>query len=97
MGPDSFRVISEYPEYEVNAGGMIRNRHSHIILMWKPSSTTGKACVELKDPENSRRRVMVSVMHLVISTWGDKDIAESSKRFIENWRVTRAYGETEIR
>lgn len=86
MGPENFRTLAEYPEYEINSGGMVRNRRTHVILMWKPATATGKACVELKDPERRNHRTMVSVAHLVTSVFADDEIAESSKRFIENWR-----------
>lgn len=95
MGPEDFRTLVEYPEYEINSGGMVRNRHRHVILMWRPATTTGKACVQLKDPENHNRRIMVSVAHLVTSAFSDDEIAESSKQCIENWRKYDDSDETE--
>lgn len=30
MGPEDFRTLAEYPEYEINSGGMVRNRHRQL-------------------------------------------------------------------
>lgn len=95
MGPEDFRTLAEYPEYEINSAGMVRNRHRDVILMWRPATATGKACVQLKDPENPNRRVMVSVARLVTSVFADDEIADSSKQCIENWRKYDDSDETE--
>lgn len=95
MAQEEFREISEYPEYEINQSGMVRHRRNRVILMWRPATVTGKACVQLKDPENPNRRVMASVAHLVTSVFSDDEITESSKQCIENWRKYDDSDETE--
>lgn len=93
MGPERFRIISEYPDYEINEFGMVRNRRTHVILMWRPSSVSGKACVELIDPENRNRRMMVSVRHIQKGAWPEaKDVAV---RCVENWRSAHELGQYE--
>lgn len=93
MGPEKFRDISEYPDYEISEYGMVRNRRTHVILMWRPSTVSGKACVELIDPENRSRRMMVSVRHIQKSAW--PEASDSAVRYVENWRSAHESGQDE--
>ena len=92
MGQKEFQEISEYPEYEINNKGTVRNRRNHVELEWCPAAITGKACVKLKDPDNPKRRIRVSIWHLIVNTWGN-NISKSDKLFIKNWRKINGYSE----
>lgn len=63
------------------------------ILMWKSSTTSGMACVELIDPEHHNRRIMVSVRHLQKMTWPDAN--DNAVRYVENWRSAHELGQIE--